>query len=166
MNVDSQQQFDTRMSRGGAMSNCANPDCPHCPLDPATEFDHSATAPSGDICATRVVRSFDPESTLFVEGSPVVGAFCICSGGVILRKRDANGIEHDISRMGPGAILGFRQPTGRGEYLVTAVAHSTVTACFIPIEEMVDLVNRYPVILLRLARSFCQRIGELRDRAA
>jgi CRP-like cAMP-binding protein len=130
-----------------------------------TVFEDCPSNALGELAKVRSSRSYAPDATIFSEGEPVSGAFCICSGAVVIRKRDEQGIEHDVARMGPGSLIGFRSITGQDIHCVSASARSEVVACFIPIEEMFELVARYPSILLHLIESFCHRIGELREHA-
>jgi CRP-like cAMP-binding protein len=148
------------------MNSCILPDCSHCPVFTGSVFGCSPATALVELGETRESRRYGSEETIFVEGTPVTGAYCLCSGSAILRKRDASGIEHDVARVGPGSLIGFRNPIEPGSYCVSAVAHTDVTVCFIPIDEMISLVRHNPTILFRLLESFCQRIGELRSKAA
>lgn len=106
-------------------------------------------------------RFYPAGTTIYLEGDPVTGAFCICSGGVILTRRDTYGLEHVVGREHQGAILGYRDPAGRGEYLVTAIADTDATLCFIPIDEMKRIVAASPSVVVRLLQSFSRRIDML-----
>jgi CRP-like cAMP-binding protein len=117
-----------------------------------------------EIAGAREPRSFPAGAVLFSEGTDVTGAYCLCSGAVTVRKRDRSGIEHDVGTIRAGELIGFRNPTERGEYEVTAVAHTDATACFFPIEQIERLTLEHPAILLRLVQSFCRRIDELDSR--
>ena len=117
-----------------------------------------------DIAGAREPHSFPAGTILFSEGAAVAGAFCLRTGAATLRKRDKSGIEHDVASIRPGELIGFRNPAGRGEYQVTAVAATDATACFFPIEDIVWLATAHPAILLRVAEAFCRRIDELEEK--
>jgi CRP-like cAMP-binding protein len=124
----------------------------------------AASPTSGRVAACgqdRKHRSYPAGSIIYLEGAPVTGAFGICSGGVILTRRDKYGVEHVVGRERRGAILGYRDPAGEGVYLVTAIADTDVTLCCIPIEEMRGIVTATPPVVVRLLQSFSQRIDRL-----
>jgi CRP-like cAMP-binding protein len=109
----------------------------------------------------REFRFYPAGIEIFSEGEAATEAYCICTGGVTIRKRDEFGIEYDVARIRAGELIGYRNPKEHGVHHVSAVAHTDVTLCVIPIEAIDELARRNPSILFRLVQSYCRRIDEL-----
>jgi CRP-like cAMP-binding protein len=140
------------------------PDCLHCPVLSGTVFGDCSDVALAEIAVIKQDQSYPAGSVLFVEDAPVTAVYCLYGGVVTLRRRDTAGIDHDVSTMSAGTLLGFRNENGHGRHALTAVASSDVTLCRIPIEGFERMIRLHPSILFRLMESFCIRIDDIEKR--
>ena len=80
--------------------------------------------------------------TIFYQGNPCLGLFCIASGTVTLRKIDINGHESIVRLLQPGSPMGALSFFAGLKYKVSAVALTDCTICFIDQMTLNDILSR------------------------
>lgn len=99
---------------------------------------------------------YQPGQTIFYQGNPCLGLYCIEEGTIALRKGDAQGNEVIVRLVHKGEILGARTFFAEGQYTASAVALSACRVCFIDKMMLEKLIQRNPevsgVFLKNIAR--------------
>ena len=89
---------------------------------------------------------FKQDETIFEEGMDADGLYIVLSGRVSLQREDGNDIQ-EISIKHRGDYFGEEGLTLDGVREVTAVALSSVIAIHITENQLIDLMDTYPIIV-------------------
>lgn len=89
---------------------------------------------------------FKQDETIFEEGMDADGLYIVLSGRVSLQREDGNDIQ-EISIKHRGDYFGEEGLTLNGVREVSAVALSSVIAIHITENQLIDLMERYPIIV-------------------
>lgn len=120
-----------------------------------------------DIVSTqKVTNNYKKGQTLFMEGTPPFGLFCVSSGNIKLVKSDSNGKESIVRIAKPGDILGHRSLFSDQNYQATAVALEETTVCFLDKNYITKLVNEQPTVALNLITKLSGSLGVSEDKLA
>lgn len=87
---------------------------------------------------------------IFREDNPCLGIHILCSGTVKISQTDRFGKIHLLKISRPGDILGDVAAYDHPAYAVTAEAVDDSLVCFLAKESLLDFLNRYPDVALRL----------------
>lgn len=115
--------------------NCIN--CPSCPASIFKKFDQGV---ADQLSENKVVTQYKKGETLFHQGTPTFGVYCIASGKVKLSKLNEAGGETIFSIASSGELIGYQDYLQNPEYLTTGTVLENCTACFIPNEYLNDLL--------------------------
>jgi CRP/FNR family transcriptional regulator len=110
----------------------------------------------------RTVNTYRKHSTIFYEGNPSMGLFCVCSGKVKIFKHGADG-HLQISRLAkPGDLLGYRALLAGESYAATAEVIEDATICFIDRVLAFKILRQNPDLTLNILKRVCQdlRVAE------
>lgn len=109
-----------------------------------------------DIGAHKVTNLYKKGQTLFVEGNPPYGLYCISSGNVKVSKVGPSGKENIVRLAGPGDVLGHRSIFTDQYYSATATALEDTRVCFLDKKYIIEKVENEPSvsknIMFRLGR--------------
>lgn len=103
-------------------------------------------------------------STIFREGMPAFGLYILCRGKVKLAKRTRAGHSQILKLLGPGEILGEKTMFDQETYTCYAKALEPSLLRFIPREEFLHFLRRYPDVALRLIERLCREAKVFGDR--
>ncbi len=109
------------------------------------------------------ILEFRKNDILFKEGEDVTGVFCLYSGKVKLVKRGFDQKVHIIRLAKSGDLLGLSS-IDNARYEKSAVAIDFVTACFIPKNDLLDLLRRNSHFPLKIMKIICQEIEKTEQR--
>lgn len=125
--------------------NCIS--CPSHPLSVFKDFDQNL---SGRLSENKVVTQYKKGETLFHQGTPTFGMYCIGSGKVKLSKLNEAGGETIFSIATSGELIGYQDHIQNPEYLTTGTVLENCTACFITNEYMHELLHTQPGVAVYL----------------
>lgn len=108
----------------------------------------------------KTCNTYRAGQTIFYQGNPCLGIYCIMDGTVALRKTDACGNSVIVRLAGAGQTIGYRDFFGRSPYAAGAEAATDCAICFIDHAAVRCLLEKNPSIghnfLARLAQDLEQ----------
>lgn len=106
------------------------------------------------------LRRVDKDTMLFFEGDPATGFFVLLSGRVRIYKSSADGKEYTLHQITPGQMFAeaaiFRGIT----YPANCMAMEDSEVAFVPKDQFVALITKYPNISLKIIGSLSRWLRE------
>lgn len=94
----------------------------------------------------KVCNSYAPGQTIFYQGNPCLGLYCIESGTVAIRKTDSSGNSVIVRLAHGGDTLGYRSFFANEPYQGSADALVATRVCFIDRTAVRQLLERNPAV--------------------
>lgn len=104
--------------------------------------------------------------TLFVEGNPPFGLYCIHSGKLKLTKTNAEGKETIVRLVAEGDVLGHRSLFSETPYQATATVIDGAEICFINKKALMDLMKVDLSLALQLMQRMGRQMGDAEEKVA
>ena len=102
----------------------------------------------------------EPGETLFSQGDPGNGVYCIQSGLIGLRRVDVNGNSVLIRLSSAGSTVGYRTFLTRETHVNSAEALTASVLCYIPRPRVEQLLKANPLLGERFLQHFCDDAAE------
>lgn len=144
----------------------SNVTCDQCVCLNKGIFCQLATPSMGDISANKVMNHYKKGQTLYLQGNPGFGLYCINSGKVKITKTGNDGKETIIRIAGPGDVLGHHNLFSEDNYSHTATTIEEASICFIDKKFFLKFVEQEPSITLNIIRKMSQEIGASENKNA
>jgi CRP-like cAMP-binding protein len=97
---------------------------------------------------------------IYHEGHRINGFYCINTGIIKIYKTGIDGKEQIIRFAKPGDIIGFRSVLSKELACTTAKVIEDAILCFIPSENLFQLVRENPAFSMQLMQLTCRELGE------
>ena len=133
--------------------------CEDCPSQGQGIFCELERAAQDDLSEHKIVNKFKKGQTLFVEGKPPYGLYCISTGNVKLTKTNSEGKESIVRIASPGDVLGHRSIFTDSHYSATATAVDETVVCFVDKKYILDLVRENPTVSFKLMSQLSSSLG-------
>lgn len=114
----------------------------------------------------KVMNSYKKGHTIFFQGNPPFGLYCINQGKVKIAKIGADGKESIVRIAGPGDILGHRSLFGRENYGATATVIEEASVCFIDKQYIYKVLKDEPLLAIKVIEKLSQEMGAAESRGA
>lgn len=115
------------------------------------------TLDSGD--KSKIPNIFKKGQTLFLQGNPPFGIFCIKSGAVKVTQTDDLGKESIVRLCKSGDVVGHRSLLTNQSYQSTATAIEETKVCFFDKSHITGLINNKPQVSLNIIKSLGEDLG-------
>jgi CRP-like cAMP-binding protein len=113
---------------------------------------------------SRVSHRYQRGQTLFYEGNPATGAYCVGSAYAKVIRTAPHGRRHALSVAGPGDVLGLEAVLAGHPYAYGAEVLAEGIVCQLDRNEILDLAEHHPAFrraaIQHLAESLSQSEGE------
>lgn len=119
-----------------------------------------------DVGRQKVPNIFNKGQTLFVEGTPPYGLYCISQGNIKVTKTAHNGKEAIVRIAKAGDVLGHRSIFTDQSYSATATAIEDTKVCFIDKRYISKLVQQEPSLACNLIFKLGRDLGMSEDKVA
>ncbi len=96
--------------------------------------------------------------TVFCEGMPVAGVYCVIAGKVKAFKTGPDGKQYILGIAGPGDVLGLESLFSQDPMSCSAEAVESVEVCPVEIRRARELVCRDPALRLRIIEELADRL--------
>ncbi len=149
-----------RKTAGRACELHGVPACEPCHGRHHAEWNALDDAGLATLNRARQVREYGAGDTIFKQGSPCTGLFCVDSGDIALRKADDHGASAIVRMARAGQTIGYRALFSNGPYLATAEAITASQVCFVPAATVKELMERHVALTYRFLKRFAD---DLRD---
>jgi CRP-like cAMP-binding protein len=114
----------------------------------------------------KIMNKYIKGQTLFHEGNPPYGLYCINSGKFKLTKISSNAKDSIIRIIGPGDILGHRSLFSNDNYRATATALEDCHVCFIDKKFIEKLIENNPSVSKQLISHLTKSMGVVEEKVA
>ena len=103
----------------------------------------------------KVCNEYEPRKTIYHAGNSCLGLYCVASGAVVIRKLSPGGYSMAVRIATAGDMLGGGALFAHQAYSTTAETLTQTSACFVPEQVVIDMVERNP----RVAQAFLARLA-------
>lgn len=108
-----------------------------------------------------IARQYERGQTLYHNGDPISGTFCVMEGRVAVFTTGATGLSLPLYVAGSGELLGVPEILGHDRFQCTAVCVEKTTACFISKQRFLEHLKDRPDISIVLMRQLCRHIDQV-----
>lgn len=105
--------------------------CDLCPSKDKGIFCNLEKHTINDISINKVMNVYKKGQTIFYQGNPPFGLYCVSSGKIKISKMGNDGKESIVRIAGPGDVLGHRSLFSNENYTSTATVIEEATVCFL-----------------------------------
>jgi CRP-like cAMP-binding protein len=142
------------------MANQPNLNCLTCENRRLSEWCNLCPEDAQLLSRAKVVNRYKAGQTIFYQGNPPLGLYCVESGQVVLRKTDAEGRSVIVRLAGRGQTLGYRAFFSGQTYASSAEAATDCTICWIDKAVVNELVSRNPDLVISFLKHVSQDLAE------
>ncbi len=107
----------------------------------------------------KTVQTFIKGQTLFVEGGPSFGLYCVDKGQFKLSKLSSEGKESIVRIVSTGELLGHRSVFANEPYQASATAITDAKVCFIETSKILGLIQENPAVAMRILGVISRDLG-------
>lgn len=107
----------------------------------------------------RVVNLYKKGQTLFIQGNPPYGCYCVSSGKIKISMVGADGKESIVRLAVAGDVVGHRSLFSEQYYSATATAIEDSVVCFYDKKFMLKLIKQKPEVAYRLITKMGRDLG-------
>lgn len=119
-----------------------------------------------EINKNKVTNVYKKGQTLFFQGNPPYGLYCMSSGKVKVSKIGNDGKESIVRIAVAGDILGHRSLFTSDYYTATATALESSTICFIDKKYIHKAIEENPLISMNIIEKLCVDLGVAEKKVA
>jgi CRP-like cAMP-binding protein len=119
-----------------------------------------------DVSHNKVMNSYKKGQTIFFQGNPPFGLYCIAQGKIKVSKVGNDGKESIIRIAGPGDVLGHRSLFSKENYSATATVIEDAAICFLDKNYIYGALKTDPTIALNLIQKLSKDMGAAETRNA
>lgn len=143
-----------------------NVGCEHCQSKQKGIFCQLEQAALTEVNHNKVMNSYKRGQTIFFQGNPPFGLYCINSGKIKVSKLGNDGKESIIRIAGPGDVLGHRSLFSNENYTATATVIEDAAICFLDKKFIYKAVEKEPTVALNLIQKLSKEMGTAEARSA
>lgn len=114
----------------------------------------------------KVMNSYKKGQTIFFQGNPPFGLYCISTGKIKVSKIGNDGKESIVRIAGPGDILGHRSLFSKEPYTATATVIEDSAICFLDKNFIYSIIKSRPEVSLQLIERLSKDMGMAEARSA
>lgn len=141
-------------------------DCENCENHGESIFCQLEDLALKEVSDNKIMNRYKKGQTLFHEGNPPFGLYCINSGKIKLTKTSAEGKDSIIRIVSPGEVLGHRSLFSNDNYRATVTALEDCDVCFIDKKFIHKMIEKNPTISLELIEQLTKAMGIVEDKVA
>lgn len=119
-----------------------------------------------DVGRHKIMNAYKKGQTIFFQGNPPFGLFCVNSGKIKIASVGSDGKESIIRIAGAGDVLGHRSLFSHENYNATATVMEDATICFLDKRYVFELLKAQPSIALQLIQKLSKEMGAAEKRTA
>lgn len=138
--------------------------CEDCSSHGESIFCTLSKADLSNVSDHKIMNSYKKGQTLFHEGNPPFGLFCINDGKVKLTKMSSDGKDSIVRIVAAGDVLGHRSLFSNGPCRATATALENCTVCFIDKKYIQELLENKPQVALEIIAHLSKEMGAVEER--
>jgi CRP-like cAMP-binding protein len=137
--------------------------CMECPTRCTTEWQVLGVDELAQVDAAKRAMTYQPGETLFSQGDPGSGVFCIKSGLIGIRRVDVHGNSVLLRLSSAGSTIGYRTFLTREAHANSTEALTASVVCYIPRPQVEKLLKANPLLGERFLQHFTRDAVELEN---
>jgi CRP-like cAMP-binding protein len=141
-----------------------NQHCNDCPSKGEGIFCELENKVLDDVSSHKVTNTYKKGQTLFVQGNPPYGVYCVSSGNIKVTQVGNDGKESIVRIATGGDLLGHRSIFTDQYYHATATAVDDCKVCFIDKKYILKLVQENPSVACNLIGKLGRDLGAAENR--
>jgi CRP-like cAMP-binding protein len=141
-------------------------ECSHCPSKDSGIFCSLKDPELKELSAHKIENTYKKGQTLFMEGNPTYGIFCISKGNIKISKTGENGQEAIVRIATSGEVVGHRSLFTEEYYSATATVLEDSEICFIDKKYILELIQNNPSVALNLIQKLSKDLGQSETKIA
>lgn len=114
----------------------------------------------------KVENTYKKGQTLFVEGNPSFGIYCVSKGNIKISKLGENGKESIIRIATDGDVIGHRSLFTEDYYSISATAIQDTNVCFVDKKYILKLIQEKPTVASGLISKLARDLGASENKVA
>jgi CRP-like cAMP-binding protein len=138
--------------------------CENCPSRGEGIFCELSHNDLDDVSNHKVLNTYKKGQTLFVQGNPPYGMYCISNGNIKVTQVGEDGKEAIVRIASAGDVLGHRSLFTDQYYNATATAIDDCTVCFLDKKYIMKLVQSQPSVSVNLISKLGRDLGAAEHR--
>jgi len=138
--------------------------CETCPSKGKGIFCELEHLTLSEVSSHKVVNTYKKGQTLFVQGNPPFGMYCISKGNIKVSQIGEDGKESIVRIASPGDVLGHRSIFTDQYYNATATAVDECSVCFLDKKYILKLVKEQPSVACNLIAKLGRDLGAAEKR--
>ena len=139
-------------------------ECENCPSKGKGIFCELEGLALKDVSEHKVDNTYKKGQTLFVQGNPPFGMYCISQGNIKVTQVGEDGKESIVRIATEGDVLGHRSIFTDQYYNATATALDETKVCFIDKKYILKLVQESPTVAANLIAKLGRDLGAAESR--
>lgn len=143
-----------------------NIQCESCPSQSRGIFCDLERTVLVDVSQNKVMNSYKKGQTIFFQGNPPFGLYCISTGKIKVFKTGNDGKESILRIASAGDVLGHRSLFSQQNYSATATVIEDATVCFLDKSYIHSAMKINPSISLNLIQKLSVEMGAAEARNA
>lgn len=149
-----------------SMSNHGGPadKCETCPSKGKSIFCGLNLDELKDITKHKVLNHYKKGQTLFVQGNPPYGMYCVSKGNIKISQISIDGKESIVRIATAGDVVGHRSLLTEKYYNATATALQDSEVCFIDKKYILKLIQEKPSVAANLITKLSRDLGSAEHR--
>lgn len=144
----------------------ANVDCLNCPSRGAAIFCHLEKIALAGVSERKVMNKYKKGQTIYFQGNPSFGLYCINSGKIKISNLGSDGKESILRIASGGDALGHQNLFSEENYNATATVLEDAVLCFIDKRFIYQAVKEEPTIALNIIQKLSREMGSSEVKAA
>ena len=144
--------------------NSEKPHCETCASRSLGVFCDLENAEVASLDLQKISNKYKKGQTLFYQGNPPFGIFCISHGKIKISHVGLDGKESILRIVSDGDILGHRSLFSEENYSATATVLEDSTVCFIDKKFILKAIKDYPSIAVNLITKLSKDMGSAENR--
>lgn len=119
-----------------------------------------------DVSHHKVMNSYKKGQTIFYQGNPPFGLYCISTGKIKVSKIGGDGKESIVRIAGPGDVLGHRSLFSKESYTATATVLEDASICFLDKNYIYSAIKANPSIAMNMIEKLSKEMGAAESKSA
>lgn len=140
--------------------------CEHCESRGKGIFCELEAAALTEVSTSKVMNTYKKGHTIFFQGNPPFGLYCVNSGKIKVSKIGGDGKESIIRIASGGDVLGHRSLFSNENYTATATVIEDAAICFIDKKFIYKAIAEKPSVAIRLIQKLSLEMGSAESRTA
>lgn len=140
--------------------------CENCQSRDRGIFCDLEQAALANVSHNKVMNFYKKGQTIFFQGNPPFGLYCIATGKIKVSKVGNDGKESIVRIAGPGDVLGHRSLFSKENYSATATVIEDSSICFLDKNFIYTALKEDPTISLTLIEKLAKDMGAAESRNA